>query len=296
MKPLKRILAATDLSGPARHAVARAYHIAGTTGAELTLMHVLNQDALDALRQALGILPPAVEQRILDQARQGLAQLAAEYGQATGISAGTHLATGAVLRAILDHADAVDSDLVVVGARGEGFLRHLLLGTTSERLLRRTLRPILVVKQTPHEAYRRVLVPVDFSPWSAAAVRLARSVAPGADLVLLHAYEAPFEGKLRYAGVDEATIARYQDRVQRDARLRMADLVASLELKPETVRIEVCHGDPSQIILEQEQINDCDLIVMGKHGTGVAEELLLGSVTKHILAESAGDVLVSTVT
>lgn len=42
----------------------------------------------------------------------------------------------------------------------------------------------------------------------------------------------------------------------------------------------------------QEQELDCDLIVMGKHGQGMLEELLLGSVTKHVLAESTGDVLV----
>jgi len=38
---------------------------------------------------------------------------------------------------------------------------------------------------------------------------------------------------------------------------------------------------------------DCDLIVLGKHGESMVEELLLGSVTKQVLAESQGDVLVS---
>ena len=55
----------------------------------------------------------------------------------------------------------------------------------------------------------------------------------------------------------------------------------------------VLHGDPTFRIIEQEQECDCDLIVVGKHGEGMLEELLLGSVTKHVLAESQGDVLVS---
>ena len=49
----------------------------------------------------------------------------------------------------------------------------------------------------------------------------------------------------------------------------------------------------SDMIIEQEQECDCDLIVVGKHGESVLEELLLGSVTKHVLAESQCDVLVS---
>ncbi|MEO8250654.1 MAG: universal stress protein [Burkholderiales bacterium] len=46
-------------------------------------------------------------------------------------------------------------------------------------------------------------------------------------------------------------------------------------------------------MVEQEQEQACDLIVIGKHGRSMVEELLVGSVTSHVLAESAGDVLVS---
>ncbi len=53
------------------------------------------------------------------------------------------------------------------------------------------------------------------------------------------------------------------------------------------------HGNPTLRIIEQEQEWDCDLIVMGKHGVNLLEALLIGSVTKQVLAESMGDVLVS---
>ena len=54
-----------------------------------------------------------------------------------------------------------------LGARGASFMRHLMLGSTAERLVRRSDRPLLVVKQPPHERYRRRLVAVDFSPFVA---------------------------------------------------------------------------------------------------------------------------------
>ncbi|MEW5966134.1 MAG: universal stress protein [Pseudomonadota bacterium] len=293
MKPRQQILAATDLSAPARHAVARAYGIAAETGAALDVVHVLSENALDGLRRMLGVRDSPAAQYLLDEAREALAQLGAELGQTHRVSAGSRVVEGHALRAILEQADALDADLLVLGARGENYLRHLLLGATAERLLRRSLRPMLVVKQTPRTPYRRVLVPVDFSPWSAPSLRLARAWAPGAELVLLHAFEAPFESRLRYAGVEEDTIEHYRVAARQDALVRLDALVAAAGLRPEEVRYGVHHGDASRVILTQEQERDCDLIVLGKHGQGVLEELLLGSVTKHVLAESAGDVLVA---
>jgi nucleotide-binding universal stress UspA family protein len=126
------------------------------------------------------------------------------------VSARTVLASGSVLDEIGQKAEALNAALLVLGARGEGFLRRQVLGTTSERLLRRTTRPVLVVRQTPHAAYRRVLVALDFSPWSLQALAVARSVAPHAHLVLFNAFQVPFEEKLHFAGVDAATIEHYR--------------------------------------------------------------------------------------
>lgn len=294
MKRLTRILAATDLSAPARHAVERAFRCGAEIGARLTITHVVNQTALDALRRLLGAQAAAVEQHILDEARESLSRLTANLGQLYGLSAGVHLTSGIVLRAILDQADAMDADLLVLGARGRSYLRTLLVGTTAERLLRCTLRPILVVKQIPHEAYRRVLVPIDFSSSSAPALRLASAVAPQAELVLLHAFEAPFESKLRFAGIDELTIDRYRMAARQEALTQLGAVAADAGPdRLEVLHLRAHHGDASQVILAQEQQQDCDLIVIGKHGQGVVEELLLGSVTKHILAESVCDVLVA---
>ena len=56
----------------------------------------------------------------------------------------------------------------------------------------------------------------------------------------------------------------------------------------------IVEGDPSLRMAQQEQALDCDLVVLGKHGQTATEDLLLGSVTKHMLAEGSADVLVST--
>jgi nucleotide-binding universal stress UspA family protein len=65
-------------------------------------------------------------------------------------------------------------------------------------------------------------------------------------------------------------------------------------LKPGDWEPCIAEGEASQRIVEHEQEKDCDLVVLGKHGQSATEDLLLGSVSKHVLAEGSTDVLVST--
>lgn len=295
MNSAASILAATDLSAPARHAAERAAHIAQETGAALTLMHVLPGNSLDTLRQWLGA-GSAVVAEMEQQARQQLDKLAADLRQQrrNQVHVQAVYTCGNVLDEIGREVHARHADLLVLGARGESFLRRLVLGTTSERLLRRTTRPVLVVRQAAHARYRRALCAVDFSRWSPHVVATARTVAPHARLLLFHAWQVPFEEKLRFAGVDADTIEHYRRRTRAEVTRQMHALADAAGLEPSAWEPCVAEGDPSQRLVEHEQLHDCDLVILGKHGRSATEDLLLGSVTKHVLAEGSADVLVST--
>jgi len=293
MQALTTILAPTDFSGPSRHAAERAALLARAHGARLHLIHVVHAGALDRLRALLGTDAGVEAELILDANRQ-LEALAADLGGEHGPAIETSLRNGSVLTEVGAQGDALNADLLVLGARGAGFLRRMALGTTSERLLRTTRRPLLVVRRKAHEPYRRVLVPVDFSPASRHALALARRVAPDAQLLLLHAYEVPFESRMQLAGVDSQRIEHYRAQARQSAHQRLHDTAAAAGLRPGQWQPCLMLQDPSLAILEQEQDGDCDLIVIGKQGQGFVGDLLLGSVTKHVLAESDGDVLVST--
>ncbi len=293
MATLNNFLAATDLSAPARHAVERAAALAGSIGASLALVHVASRAPLDQLRQLLSAADDDVEQELLDRLRLDLRGLGEAIHQRYGVAPALSVGIGDLLPSLLAEADALPADLLVLGARGASFLRHILLGSTAERLLSSARCPVLVVKQPPHEPYRHLLVPVDFSPIAARTLRLAAALVPNASLTVMHAYDVPFEGQLRYAGVDDAKIAHYRSLAASQARTRLDRLVEESGIDRPRINSLVVQGDVSQRILEQEQESDCDLIVVGKHGEGVFEELLLGSTTKHILAESQNDVLVA---
>jgi universal stress protein E len=292
MNALKRLLAATDLSSPARHAVERAALVARATGAQLDLVHVAPLSRFDELRRLVTGLPQDVALRMQEQTQVLLDALATTIRERHGIGAATHVATGPLLKAIGDAAAGLEADLLVLGARGSSMLRHLILGSTAARLIDGFGRPMLVVKRAPAADYRCVLVPVDFSDASLPALQLARAVAPDARLLLMHAYEAPFEGNLSMAGVDDHYLQEYRDRARGEAQARMADLCERARLPEQGIFHVFFHGSAAPRILEQEDNEDCDLIVMGRQGQSHTEDLLLGSVSRRVLAEAEADVLV----
>ena len=294
MAKLTHLLAATDFSAPARRAAERAALIARKTGATLDLVHVASLAPVGELRRLVAELPIELEQRLLDKAREEIRELAAMLLKRFDVAATVHIVSGPLLLGLANQAAATSADLIILGVRGASFMRHLLLGSTAERMISKSSRPMLVVKEGAHESYRSLLVPVDFSPSSLRAISDARAIAPGAAIILLHAFEVPFEGKMRFAGIEEDTIQHYRAAAKQEAQQKLLALSEEAGMSQYDARLIALHGDPSRNIIEQEQEHDCDLIVMGKHGDNMVEELLLGSVTRRVLTESQCDVLVST--
>ncbi len=308
---MKRIVAATDLSSYAARAETRAAMLARELDSEaLDLLHVIAAAPLEALRHLLMESSEEMERRLVDSAREQLAEIGRRLSEKHRIPpVNSCVKIGRTHAEISAYADAVDAGLVVVGAHGGGYVRELLLGATAVQVLRKISRPLLIVKREPQGAYRRVLAPVDFSEPSRQAAALAARIAPQADITLLHAFEVPFEGKMHFAGVSEDVIHGYRVRARAAANQEMRELVSAVQevLMPraqgragaaacgvdqDRVSHRIEHGYAPAVILEQAQQLNPDLIVMGKHGQSGWEDALLGSVTKHVIHEAGCDVLV----
>lgn len=292
---LNAIVVATDFSAAASRATDRAALIARAQSLPLHLLHVVHGNLLADMKAWLdnsNLWQIRMSQQTRKRLDDEVVRLLADLGGDLILL--THMVDGQPVSEICAQAEAVDAGLVVVGVRGTNPLHHLLIGTTAERLIRKTSVPLLAVRTEASEPYRRVLVPMDFSRWSEQALEVARAVAPEAHLVLMHSFSIPFEEKLRFAGVDDATLSHYRERARQDARDHLQALVDRHSLLPDQFTLSLTEGDAPMHILMQASERACDLIVIGKHGRQAAEELLLGSVTKHVLAEAEIDVLVST--
>ena len=293
MIQFRSVVAATDLSAPARRAVDRAARLARSAGASLTLVHAVNASMLSELRRWLDT-GGDVERSILDDVRARLHHLAGEISARYQIAMNERAVTGRPVDEIARVGEELEADLIVTGTLGGGHFRSHLIGSTAERVVRKSARPVLMVRQLAHEPYRRALVPVDFSRWSAPSLEIAAAVAPDAHFVLVHCVDVPFEGRMQLAGVSERALEKYRTDARDEANRRLAELAAqSGLLDGRWTAIAPTGLDPWMQIVRQEQEQDCDLIVIGKHGRNAVEELLLGSTTNMVIAEGSCDVLVS---
>lgn len=292
MPMTRHIFTALDLSTPSLQALDRAIDLVGVTGAHHTVMHALGLDALGPLRNLIGAQAEDVARKAVARQRAAIDAVLQETARQRVPAPTVLLEEGLATTVVPAYAATTDADLVVVGSHGKSGLRRLVIGSTASHLLRKSRCPVLVVKNPWRTPYRRVLLPMDFSPGSAQTIRLVRELAPRADLVLLHVFDVPFEGMLQYAGVSEDVIHRYRIDAREKALQQMRELAAAegLEVGAYTPLVEF--GDAVALINGHQERMGCDLIAMGKHGTHVTEELLLGSVTRRVLSEGDADVLV----
>lgn len=289
MDRIKSILTAVDFSEDSRKAVSRTFLLARDHSARLELLHIVSDSALQAIGE---LFQPHGDQRtrLIERAENLLSELSTEFDADSRVGAQLSVRIGTVLDEIT--AASKEADLLVLGAHGWNPLRDLILGTTAERLLRSGSGPVLIVKRPALEHYRRVIVPVDFTPHSAVALKAALAVAPDADINIVHAYDVPLERKLWLADVPEEQIEQFRNEARQKALDKVVSLRKEFGLQQQRMYHHLEKGDAASVILGREASSGADLIIVGKHRRSYAGELLLGGVTRHVLSGAKCDVLV----
>lgn len=195
---------------------------------------------------------------------------------------------------------AKDADLLVVGARGVGGFRGLLLGSVSQQVLHHATGPVAVVRSTadaspPEAGAERIVVGVDGSDPSRAALRWALTEAGlrSATLEAVHAWDVPMiYGPVGVGfpydtqGLDRAA-HELLDQVVDEVTKEVADRPGVAEVAIERT---VTPGGPATGVLDAAE--DADLIVVGRRGAGGFQRLLLGSVSDHVARHATCPVVV----
>jgi len=289
MNILKRILVATDFSRLGNDAVRRASLLASRDGAELLIVHTVPR--LSALETAFG-LDSNLPARLRAAAESNCSALVEASRSATSGRVRAEIAEGSAHRAVADASETFHPDLVVIGAHGKGLLQQFFLGGTAARILSQASCPVLVARAPAEGDYRHALAAIDLGPNSKDVLLAALAVAAKADVTTVHAYQAPFEAKLRYKGFPQEDILRYAEVESRVAMGNMDALLADIELAGRHIERRIVHGDANPALPDAIRELHADLIVVGKHGGSRIGENVMGSVSRFLAYYAPCDVLV----
>lgn len=186
---------------------------------------------------------------------------------------------------------ARDAELLVVGARGLGGFRGLLIGSVSQKCLHEATCPVAVVREAAPVVdgeLPRVVVGVDGAPSARPALAWAADEARtrGAVLEVVHAWQPPYVGGFPFTGA----LADY-DLYEEGARELVIDLLEPIDLNgvPRVERRVVCSGPASALL---DAARDADLTVVGARGLGGVQRFLLGSVSHQVTLHAPHPVIV----
>jgi len=281
MIPPRTILAPVDFSDASRVSLEHAARLAARWRALLHVMH-----AIDPL------LAAAAGTRHLDLAATTHDELTAFATSAAGTSAVEyHVTVGAAAESICRTAEALGADLIVAGTRGLTGLNRLVMGTTTEHVIRRSTRPVLTVPGHPAS------VDVSYGPVIAA---LERPDAPGlvapAAAALAASLDAPFH--VVHVVPPLAAAARWRSEADAVLQARIDDarrtLIAAMgELGgPPPANVHVTTGPVADTLAAEvsRYSGSVAVLVLGRDepGSGHAP----GSVASRVIARATAPVWV----
>jgi nucleotide-binding universal stress UspA family protein len=151
MKPIKRILVATDFSETSDHALAYAIEFARSLHAAIVLVHSYELP-IYGFPDGSVIATADMATRISNAAQTGLDSVAKNHA-ASGVEITRVVRNGAPAEEVNAVADEVDADVIVIGTHGRRGLARALLGSVAERIIRTATRPVLTIRTpTPRAA------------------------------------------------------------------------------------------------------------------------------------------------
>jgi nucleotide-binding universal stress UspA family protein len=273
------VVVGVDAAPPSRAAVDAGLRLARAGGGRCRLIHAVADARLPAevvgAGVALDVLHLAERARIRAEVSTALAEGGVVPADVIGE---LEIRTGRAASVLDAVVHEMDAGLMVLGGKHHSALGRWLGGSTVQQAVRRLNVPLLVTTKPLPDA-PRILVAVDRSLVSARTVQSALTFAAllGGSLRALHVLEPT------QAIIEAGLLPELRRRVERD--------IWPLFPVPDSQKV-IRHGVPGEAIAEEADAWHADVIVVGSHGKGWVDRLLLGSVTEELLNDLPAAVLV----
>ncbi|GAA1784318.1 universal stress protein [Luedemannella flava] len=276
------VVVGVDGSEHGRAALRWAAREAALRGIELQVVHAYDWRVPGAIAQAGAAFAEAMREAAEEVVRLAVAE-AREAAPDVQVRGMTVLGSPAAKLAAVAQPDT----LTVVGNRGRGGFTSLLLGSVSQQVATHAAGPVVVVRGRDEAAGRPVVVGVDASPGSEAALGLAFDVAATrrVPLVAVRAYALGGPGS-------GPAVASFDYRRAEEYRLVGEQVDPWREKYPDVpAEVMAAVGHPAQVLADAAAA--AQVVVVGTRGHGGVASLLLGSVGLSLLHHAEAPVLIA---
>ena len=234
-----------------------------------------------------------------DQMTAELTKFVAANVDSRGVQVRVHVRAGDVVREILNETQALADPLIVLGTHGHTGFDRLVLGSVTEKVLRKAPCPVLTVPPAAADpapgtppTFKRILCPIDFSEASLRGLEYALALAQeaDADLLLLHVIEGLPEAP-NWQQADNPAVREYLHLSEEQALSRLRRVLpeeARTWCRPQELLMT---GKPYDAILRVAREQNVHLIVMGVHGRNPIDVMFFGSTTNHVIRTATCPVL-----
>ncbi len=271
MKLIKTILLATDFSKSSESVLENAIALAKVFQSQIAPIYVMPDDIQNA--KAHELLKELSTQQ-LDRIRDSIRAAGVEVSDSI-------LAYGDFSTRIVETARRIQANMIVIGA-GEKFKGGaFLLGSNAEKIIKKSSKPVFVVKSGKDLNVSKIMCPVDFSSQSKRALENAITFAHrfNAEVVVFSVYNVSHLFSIRHrVNMDEQVeLIRKEHQKELDAFLKSFNFTG-IELQT-----EIREGDPAVEILKAIDKHRADLLLIGTTGKSGVSKILMGSVTEKVI-------------
>lgn len=273
MKLLDHILLGQDFSETSSNTLESAIILAKAFEAKITPIYVLPDDIVN--EKAKNLLKEAASEK-LKETILTISNQKINTGDAL-------LRHGSAINAIAKAAIDINSNLIVLGAGVNSKKQSFKLGTTTERIIQKSDKPVFVVKENEPIKITQILCPVDFSQASRRALSNAIIIAKKfrAQLTIISVCETAAPS---WYSSNDINILENKERLEKH-KAKFKNFLKDFSLSGLNCTQEVPVGHPAEEILNTIVIKSIDLLVMGTAGKTGLNRLILGSVTEKVIRE-----------
>ena len=278
MKLLEKILLATDFSPSSDLAAREAAELAEKFDSEIIPIHVLPE--MDA--------PGVTQKMIKSAAEKELGKVAARLASKGLNVRKPLLLKGAAFYHIINQAELLDVNVICIGAGEKGSSDPVRMGTTVEKVIRKSMKPVWTVAS--RGGVKKILCPVDLTIHSKRALKNAIHMARvfGADLTVMTVIKS-YAGLLK--GLSGNLAKSVEKSTEQKIRPKFERFLKGTNFYNVRWKKVVRLGEPHREIVNEAVKGGADLIVMGSIGEGATRLSFLGSTAEKVLRAMPASVI-----